>query len=325
MGTAGPSQQVQTTFKVKDKGSYSVQGALSSGVIVFTGGAKTVTEDLPHEQVTISKLDAAIVDPNDITQILSDFGQLGPNIGFNPVTVQSALSSLFGGLVYYVDAQSQGADQQPVIIEPASQLTGPTDYATFPWPSGHATNDATVSTSASVQAGASVPVWGSLSTSFSANSMYKTHWSMQQVGNVLKNDTTSFVVKLEALPQADKDNICNMLQQPDSHVMYVNSMYVIRSVVLTFQQGKEIKAGGSLSGGSIITANAAYDFSSSGTQEAEADERVVNVAGPTYTKSTLPICGAPHKTLGVIEKVSLKGSIKDMEHPPVTLKSVPKP
>jgi len=69
----------------------------------------------------------------------------------------------------------------------------------------------------------------------------------------------------------------------------------------------------------VIAGSAAYDFSNSATQEAEADERVANIAGATYTKSKLCICGNQHfgalLSEGVFNALLLKGSIKNMDHP----------
>src|SRR5262245_26842785 len=101
LGTAGQNQQVTAAFKVKNGGSYSVRGNLSNGVTVVTGGDKTINNDTSDE-VDITSLNSGIVDPTDATQIQQSFGQFGENVGFNPVTVQSALASTFGGLIFYV-------------------------------------------------------------------------------------------------------------------------------------------------------------------------------------------------------------------------------
>ncbi len=319
LGTAGAGQSVNGTFKVKDGGSYSVDGNLSSGVNVYRGGAKTINDDTTDE-VDITKLDAPILDPSDTQSIQATFGQLGPNVGFNPVTVQTAIGSIFGGLVWYVDTPSQNAETQPVRIIPPSELTGAADYATFPWPSGHDSKDATISTGASLKAAAAVPLWGSLSANFSGNSIYKMHWSMEQFGNVQKVDTVSYQDKINALSQPEKDDICKRLQTNNSYVMYVNQMYVVKSVFLNYQQGNTISTSASLTGGSVITLNGAYDFSSSQTQEAVVGERVVNIAGPTWNKSTMPFCGGVQSLLALpkVTGVGLaRGSLKDTEHPPV--------
>ena len=319
LGTAGSGQNVSSVFKVKNGGSYSVNGNLSSGVNVYRGGDKTINSDTTDE-VDITKLDAPILDPSDTQSIEATFGQLGQNIGFNPITVQSALGSVFGGLVWYVDTPTQTAETQPVRVIPPSELTGAVDYATFPWPSGHDSKDTTVSTDASIKASASVPVWGSLTASFSANSIYKMHWSMEQFGNVQKNDTVSVQDKINALSQAEKNDICNRLQTDKSFVMYVNQMYVVKSVVLTFQQGNTISSSASLNGGSVITLNGAYDFSTSGTQEAEVGERVVNIQGPTWSKSTMSFCGGAHPLAALPTSTlsGVRGSLRDIDHPPVT-------
>jgi hypothetical protein len=161
LGTAGPNQQVNGTFKVKKGGSYAVHGDQSNGVTVFSGGDKTVSSDLPSEEVDITKLNASIVDPTDTTQIQQSFGQFGENVGFNPVTVQSALASVFGGLIFYVD-QSGDNPPQAVVVVPANQFTGATDFANFQFPSRHDAKDVTITTDASIKASATVPLWGTL-------------------------------------------------------------------------------------------------------------------------------------------------------------------
>ena len=73
-------------------------------------------------------------------------------------------------------------------------------------------------------------------------------------------------------------------------LLYVNQIYVVRSAILGFQKGDTVSAGAGLSGGSIVTASGAYDFSNAQTQTSRADEQVVNIAGPTWTKSTVSFC-----------------------------------
>src|SRR5262249_44983564 len=130
MGTAGPSQQVQGKFKVKDGGSYSVHADLSSGVTVFQGGEKTINGDAT-DTVNIVALSAPVIDPSDTSAIQATFGQLGQNVGFNPTTVQSALGSIFGGLVFYTDATDGALGSQPVVLVPPSLLTGTVDFPSF--------------------------------------------------------------------------------------------------------------------------------------------------------------------------------------------------
>ncbi len=117
---------------------------------------------------------------------------------------------------------------------------------------------------------------------------------MEGYGNVLKADQvgSTFQGKLASLDQPTKDDICSRLSLPDVQLLYVNQMYVVRSAILSFQKGDTVSVGASLSGGSIITASGAYDFSNSGTQTSRADEQVVNIAGPVWTKSTLAFCNA---------------------------------
>src|SRR5262249_40287776 len=141
LGTAGPNQQVTGTFKVKTGGSYSVRGNLSNGVTVFSGGDKTINNDTTDE-VDIGNLNSGIVDPTDTTQIQQSFGQFGENVGFNPVTIQSALASIFGGLIFYVAPSGNNATAAVVVV-PANQFTGATDFASFQYPTRHDSRDAT--------------------------------------------------------------------------------------------------------------------------------------------------------------------------------------
>jgi hypothetical protein len=293
MGTVNPGgSPAKQVVRVKSGGSYSVSADLSSGVNVYKGGDKTVTTDLPNEEVDITQLLDPSIDPNDISAIEATFGRLGATFGFNPVTVPSALGSLFGGLVWFVDTTNPAtAETQPVMVVPPALLTGAVNLADFQYPSGPSlTSDATISTDASVKASASVPLWGNLAGNFATNSLYKSHWSISGFGNVTKNDTTPYQDKINALTAGQKQDICSRLDTPNSHIMYVNEMYVIKSVVLTYQQGLSVSAGSSLSGGSVITASGAYDFSSSQIQTSEMDDTVLNIEGPTFTKSSMAIC-----------------------------------
>jgi hypothetical protein len=294
-GTVNPGAvSTPQTFSVKKGGSYSVQGNLSSGVTAYTSGDKTVNGNLANESVDITTLTSPTINPNDVSAIQAAFGQLGANVGFNPVTVPSALGSLFGGLVWYVDTNNPlRADTQLIMVISPSQLTGAVALADFQYPQGpQATHDDTISSSASLQVSGSVPLWGNLSGGFAANSLYKTHWSMVGFGNVTKSDTVSFQDKLNALTAAQKTDICNRLTTANSHVMYVNEMYVIKSAILSYQKGNTVTSSAAISGASIIAGNAAYDFSSSQIETTEIDDTVVNVEGPTFSKSTVSFCAA---------------------------------
>lgn len=288
LGTAGPNQQVTGTFKVTNGGSYSVHGNLSNGVTVFTGGEKTINSDTTDE-VNIAALNSSLIDPTDTTQIQQSFGQFGENVGFNPVTVQSALASTFGGLIFYVEPSGNNATSAVVVV-PANQFTGATDLASFQYPTRHDSKDATISTDASIKAAGSVPMWGKLSGQFLANSVYQMHWSMDQFGNVQKTDTVSYQDKLVQLSQPQKDDICKRLDAPNSRLMYVNQMYVVKSVVLRYKKGNAISAEASVNAASVITVDAAYSFSESQEQESQVGDTAINIAGPTFTKSTLAIC-----------------------------------
>jgi hypothetical protein len=52
---------------------------------------------------------------------------------------------------------------------------------------------------------------------------------------------------------------------------------------------------------------------------------VLNISGPTYTKGLLGICGKLGlPSQGVFNVLPLKGSIKNMDHPSVTVKTISK-
>ena len=80
LGSAAQNKSVSGSFKVDDGGSYTVQGGIGSGVIVYSGSEKTVTKDLT-DTVTIDHTTGRQVDTNDTSLIDQDFGQLGPDIG----------------------------------------------------------------------------------------------------------------------------------------------------------------------------------------------------------------------------------------------------
>jgi hypothetical protein len=295
MGTATPSHPVSASFKVKDKGSYLVKANLTQGgAQVYSGGEKTVTGDTT-DTLPITSLIAPVLDVTDTSQIQQVFSSLGPQIGFNPVTLRSALTSLYGGLVVFQQPKNgTPGTLQPVVEVPAPSFTGAVTYESFVWPTTSSTQTVDISTDSSVKAGAFVPLWGSLTASFSANSVYKLNWDMEGYGNVLKADAagSTFQSKLASLDQPTKDDICSRLSQPDVQLLYVNQMYVVRSAILSFQKGDTVSASAGLSGGSIVTASGAYDFSNAQTQTSRADEQVVNIAGPSWTKSTVSFCNA---------------------------------
>jgi hypothetical protein len=160
-----------------------------------------------------------------------------------------------------------------------------------------------------VKAAVNVPLWGSLTANFSTNSVYKLHWDLEGFGNVQKAepDGASYQDKMNTLSAATKSDLCKRLDTSNSYAMYVNEMYVVRSAILTYQKGDTLSAGAALSGGSIVSGSAAYDFSSSQAQTSRADGQVVNIAGPTWTKATLGFCSASNNGVNTSSTPAVTG------------------
>jgi hypothetical protein len=295
LGSAAQNKSVSGAFKVDNGGTYTVQAGLGSGSIVYSGSEKTVTGDLT-DTVTIDHITGRRVDTSDTSLIDSDFGQLGPDIGFNPVTVDSGVPALFGALIYYSVKTDQDPGQEPTVMASPDQLTGSVKSSDINYPASHVSNETNITTDASVKVGASVPLWGSLAAHFEASSVYDVKWTMDGFGNVDKGETGApYQDKINALSPLVKSDICKKLKNPNARIVYVNRIYIVRDVHLTYQQGQKIQAGVVLSGGSIISGDTAYDFSTSQTKESEVGNDLVNIAGPTWTGDTMPICqSTPH-------------------------------
>lgn len=88
-------------------------------------------------------------------------------------------------------------------------------------------------------------------------------------------------------------------------------MYLVRSVNLDYQKGISLSVGASLSGGSVVTASGAYDFSSSQTQSAQLTEVIVNIFGPKWKQSDLPFCtGGDTRALWVPPATATTGFVR---------------
>ena len=100
-GTVGPAASVTKTVKLRNGDSYVVNASLPSSAQVFSSAPVTVTSADPKVIDVTVPMSSGIpgINPDDPQTIKAAFSTLGPNVGFNPETVQSVNDSFYGGLV----------------------------------------------------------------------------------------------------------------------------------------------------------------------------------------------------------------------------------
>lgn len=295
-GTVAPAGSVTKTLKLRNGDSYVVDASLPSSATVFGSAPATITSSDPKViDVTVPmSSDIPNLNPDDPQSIKAAFSALGPNVGFNPETVQSVNDSFFGGLV--ILSAPVGGDPTAQQIVAPGVLTSANVWNDSQYPQTTDTSTAKVTTASSANVSASVPLWGTITSNFSLNNVYEVDWDMEGFGMISKKEDpahSDFITAMTALPPAEKASICSSLQASTTSLMYVNQMYVVKRINYNVTQGNSIAAGASASGGAIISGSIAYSFTVDNNNAKTLEAQVVNIGGPTWTHDNAPLCQAP--------------------------------
>ena len=95
--------------------------------------------------------------------------------------------NVLGGLLI-VTPSADGKDIQAQKVVSPGVLTTANKWDESQYPQTQDTDSVKITTDASATVGASVPLWGSLTSNFSANSVYQVDWDMEGFGIVSKKE-----------------------------------------------------------------------------------------------------------------------------------------
>jgi hypothetical protein len=293
VGNVAPAASVTKSITLHNNDSYTVTASLPSSAQVFSSAPTTVSSADPkviNTTVPMS-VNAPSLNANDPQTIQAAFSTLGPNVGFNPQPVQSVNDSFFGGLVL-LTSPAGGEPRAQQMVSPGV-LTPINVWNDAEYPQTTDTSTVKVTTTSSAAVSGSVPLWGTITSNLSVNSVYEVDWDMEGFGMISKKEDpahSDFISAMVALPVADKTTICSSLVDPTSSLMYVNQMYVVKRIKYNVTQGNSIATGASLTGGAVISGSVAYSFTVNDNNAKTLETQVVNIGGPTWTHANAPLC-----------------------------------
>lgn len=162
----------------------------------------------------------------------------------------------------------------------------------YPYPSGSVTTMANVTSGASADVGASVPVYGSIKGSFKSTGLDKYTLRYVNFGSQSKQEKLATFVgiptALNRLSEEDKQALLNAMTVPNTICTYFNNFYVIQTLSIDVEHSKQISSSADISLGTIFTADGAYNYNSDNTENATLTNKVVNVWGDNFTVSKDP-------------------------------------
>ncbi len=296
LGSLQPGASITQEFTVDDGGSYSVSAAIPGSATVFDEPSRTVTSSDAKPLIATVEMKATNGrrwDATSVQAMLTNlFSQLGPDVGFKPVPVDSALDTYFGGL-YVIGPE---ADGYPVKFQlNAGSFSSRVQHLTYPSTSN--TSAADVSRDLEAKISASAPVYGKLSTYTGTSEIYKFNFDMHGFGMVPKveADGWSYATALNALSQPIKDHLCTALSSnPGNRLLYVNTMYVIQAATFDYQDSQKLSAGANVDVGSVVTASGAYTYTNTKRDTQSYQTSVINISGVTWKPGELAICPSQH-------------------------------
>jgi hypothetical protein len=284
VGTVQPNGKANQQFTIHNDDHYTVTANLPGSATVYTE-SRTVTSSAPKDidaSVTLA-VNAPTLDPNTAAQTISDaFEKMGPDVGFTPLPIVGALQTLFGGLLVLVPPSGGSSDYRVVFqLTPDQFGSSVITPANFPWPGSNTQNTVDIDSEVSAKVGASVPLLSQVAANFDNSSVYSVQWSLLGYGMVPKTESASWTYQnaLSGLSPVLKQQLCNALSQPSAFLLYVNKFYVIENASFSVKQAQKISVGGSVDGGTIITASGAWTFSNSTSTLQTFQNSVLNIDG----------------------------------------------
>ena len=277
------------SFQVPKKGGCQVTAALPASAQVFDQSFSVLGQADPvAKTVTLSMTDKFVPTNGDGLKAL--FSKLGDDRGFAPHDLGNALNTIIGGIIVFVPPSGQQAEPEIRFQLTPAQFSSVMDLNGFPFLGTDDSADEDVKKDDTLDLSASVPIYGSLSGHFAAGSIYKVHSELKGYGPVNKPETPGWNLEdaLEKLSVPQKKSICAAMKDGKATLLYINEVYALQLANFNYQQGNTLAVGAKMDGGSVISGNTAYTFSSSEIKSFSVQSAALNFNGIKKTYDDLP-------------------------------------
>jgi hypothetical protein len=271
---ASPGSQVRRGRSVQ------VIGSLPEGPQIYSGGLQNVgASDLSIDTV-VTDGDRILNNENAQKTLSTAIGNLGEDVGFRPLSVSSAIASIWGGLVCYAPDQfSRGFEINPQTF--SSVHTGALEY-----PVGSDSQSVEIDKNTVSSLSVKYPVLADVIASASSSDVSKISYSLTGVGWVAKAPPANWnlLKALQSLDPTTKTALNVFLSSNrNARCMHVNQIYVVQQANFKSFRGIRAAAGTDINAaGGVVAGGVAYTFSSTAASERTYATQVLNVNGPVF-------------------------------------------
>jgi hypothetical protein len=257
----------------------SARGEVKLSVVSGSGPQK--------ETVVLPAGSSILTDTDSAAQLVAAFLVIGPQTGFPPDDLNDALTNVVGSVRCYTPPTQNSPFSNVVWSKPPGVLSDivatPNPY---PFPSGTVSKTADVTSGASAQVGASVPLYGSIKGNFKNSGLDK--YSVQYInfGSQSKTENTKtftgIPTALNHLSEDDKQALLAAMNVSSVICTYFNNYYVMQTLNLDVEHSKQVQSGADITGATIFTATGAYNYQADSTEKATLTNKVFNVWGDNF-------------------------------------------
>lgn len=285
LGTLQPKGELLREFKVPHSSNVVIKSSTDMGYDVCDLPPYSIPTKPDPYTLSVDLCVAGNWLPSDsqgITDIRKALSDLGPNVGFTPVSLKDGLSTWFGALAVLVPASKDRPKRLLYLIQPA-RFTGKAitlDEFQYPFTVSSKTTQVIGKSSAGVAA--SVPLYGSVGVDTNSESLYNLRWEMNGYGPVERKDSAdwSLIKAITSLPVREKKLLYDILnEEKDAVLLYIYKIYVIKNADFRVKEGKKLSTTAKLTASTFLTTNGAWSFDSSDEAHQQFQELVLNIEG----------------------------------------------
>ncbi|MDH7500448.1 MAG: hypothetical protein QHH30_08700 [candidate division NC10 bacterium] len=286
LGKMKPGEEAKRSFKARPSSRLVIKSSTATGYEAWESGPYEVraAPDPFNLQVDLGLRGRYLRDDSDaVRQITSVFSELGPRVGFEPLSFQKGLSTWFGALAVVVLPSKHQPEMKVLYHVPPGRVSDREGRENaFPTPSS--TSSATVHfigkhTSHLI---GSVPLYDSLGINPASENWYQVEWSLKGYGRVTKKEPAHWSIMhvIEAIPSDRKEAIAEaLLREKDAVLLYINQLYVLKKADFLVKEGRKLPVGAQLNDSTYLTPEGAWSFESVKESPQHYEDLVLNVRG----------------------------------------------
>lgn len=276
---------VHYALPVKDNDTVQVINALPNSANLQTQ-SQTTRKQTPSVTFHLAIGPNATLVPSDSDrQLVSDLAKIGPPSDLPALPTKTAVDTLLGAIALQ-DASTTGV-QPPYVVSPKALGTS-VDSGSVSYGAYSNSYHVLVSTTLGSGGNVNIPAIVQFGVNFSSNALYQVDYMITDAGPMSAVLPKTFGQALQALDASDKAAICISARNMKApQLLYITTLYGVKSATFTTKQGTEIKKGGTVGGNIFVTGNVAYDFQNSSSNQDTVTESVTNYMGNTVPSSVL--------------------------------------